>query len=202
MAHMRADWLHHPLPSRGPPSPHSTGVGGINTCTHVGRLATSPLQYRRVARLESGGQNQLCSPTLQSEGQNQQRPTCGQIRFSSSLPSRGFPMLHSGVQNQQWPACGQMGYITLAVRGVPNTSQRGGKLVVAYMWADSLHHHCHLPYGGFRTVHSGGQNQQWPTCMQIGYHLWHLGGPQCFKAGDKISNGPHEGRLATSPLAV
>ena len=34
------------------------------------------------------------------------------------------------------------------------------------------------------------------------HHPWHLGGSQRFKAGDKISNGPHEGRLATSPLAV
>ena len=89
-------------------------------------MATSPLQYRRAARLESGGQNQLCSPTLQSEGQNQQWPTCGQIQFSSSLPSRGLPTLQSRGQNQQWPACGQMGFITLALRGVPNASQRGG----------------------------------------------------------------------------
>ena len=64
-----------------------------------------------------------------------------------------------------WPTNGQIGYITPAVSGgVPNASERGIKLVVPHMSVDWLH----IPY-----------------C---------LGGPQRFKAGDKIGGGPTSGR--------
>ena len=174
---------------------------------------------------------------------------------TSLLPSWGSPTLQSGGQNQQWPTSGQIGYISLAVLGVPKASKRGTTSALAHKWRDWLHHPCHLggpqrfkagdkfsngpqvgtlatspmPSGGSPTLQSGGQNQQWPTSAQIGYislavlgvpkaskrgtksalaHKWidwlhhscHLGGPQRFKAGDKISTGPQVGTLATSPL--
>ena len=34
---------------------------------------------------------------------------------TSPLPSRGSPPLQSGGQNQKWPTCGQCGYVTPAV---------------------------------------------------------------------------------------
>ena len=59
---------------------------------------------------------------------------------------------------------------TLAASGVPTASQRGTKSEVAGKWAVWLHNPCHL------------------------------GGPQRFRAGEKISNGPQVGRVATKPL--
>ena len=55
----------------------------------------------------------------------------------------------------------------LAVLGVPNTPERGGKSAVAHEWADCLHHPCRL------------------------------GGPQRFRAGDKMSHRPQTGALTT-----
>ena len=72
------------------------------------------------------------------------------------LPSWGSLMLQSGGQNQKWPTGRFGGYITLAVWGVPNASERGTKLGVAHKWAQCLHNPCSI------------------------------GGPQCCRAGDKI----------------
>ena len=48
---------------------------------------------------------------------------------------------------------------------------------------------------------SGGQNQKWSTYGQIGDStLAVYGGPQRFRAGDKIRSGPQVGLVATSPL--
>ena len=41
-------------------------------------------------------------------------------------------MLHSGGQYQQWPTGGRIGYITPAIRGVPNASKRATMLEVAH----------------------------------------------------------------------
>ena len=86
-----------------------------------------------------------------------------------------------------------------------------------------------LPYQGSPPLHSGGQNQNWPTSGQIGYltpavsgspttsergaksevaHKWanwlphpcHIGDPHRCRAGGKIRSGPQVGKLATSPL--
>ena len=35
-------------------------------------------------------------------------------------------MLHRGGQSQKWPTSGQLGFITLAVSGLPNASEREG----------------------------------------------------------------------------
>ena len=47
-------------------------------------------------------------------------------------------------------------------------------------------------------LYSWGINQTWPTSGPGGYITpAALGGPQRFKSGDQISNGPQVGRVAT-----
>ena len=46
---------------------------------------------------------------------------------TSPLPYRGSPPLQSGGQNQKWPTCGQSGYVTPAVSGIPTAAERGAK---------------------------------------------------------------------------
>ena len=174
---------------------------------------------------------------------------------TSPLPYRGAPPLQSGGQNQKWPTCGQTGYLTPAVSGIPSASERGAKSEVAHKWAKWLPHPCRIgePHrcragGKIRSgpqvgklatsplrdrgapqLQSGGQNQKWPRSGQIGYltpavsgipsasergaksevaHKWanwlphpcRLGDPLRFRAGGKIRSGPLVGKLATSPL--
>ena len=174
---------------------------------------------------------------------------------TSPLPSRGSPPLQSGGQNQKWPTCGQNGYVTPAVSGIPTAAGRGAKSEVAHLWAKWLRHPCRLgdthrfraggkirsgplvgkmatsplPSQGSPPLQSGGQNQKWPTCGQSGYvtpavsgiptaseqrgesevaHKWtkwlghpcRLGDPHCFRAGGKIRSGPQVGKMPTSPL--
>ena len=142
---------------------------------------------------------------------------------TSPLPSRGSPPLQSGGQDQKWPTCGQSGYITPAVPRIPTASERGAKSEVAHLWAKWLRHPCRLgdphrfkaggksevahlwakwlrhpcrlgdphrfraggkirsgpqvgkvatpplPSRGSPPLKSGGGNQKWPTCGQSGY---------------------------------
>ena len=168
------------------------------------------------------------------------------------LPSRGSPPLQSGGQKQKWPTCGQGGYVTPAASGIPTASERGADSEVAHKWARCLHNPCRLgdplrfraggtirsgplvgkvatkplPPGGSPRLQSGGQNQKWPTCGQGGYvtpaawgiptasergaesevaHLWArwlrnpccLGDPLRFRAGGRIRSGPLVGKVAT-----
>ena len=181
-------------------------------------------------------------------------PQVGKVA-TSPLPSRGSPPLQSGGQIQTWPTCGQNGYVTPAVSGIPAASERGAKSEVADLWAKWLPYPCRLgdphrfrpggnirsgeqvgkvatsplPSRGFPPLRSGGQNQKWPTRGQNGYvtpavsgipaasergaksevaHLWakwlrhpcRLGDPHRFRAGGKIIRGPQVGKVATSPL--
>ena len=174
---------------------------------------------------------------------------------TSRLPYRGSPPLHSGGQNQKWPTSGQNGYLTPAVSGIPTASEQGAKSEVAHKWAKRLPHPCRIgdphrfraggkirsgpqvgkmatsppPYRGSPPLHSGGQNQKWPTSGQNGYltpavsgiatasergaksevaHKWakwppnpcYIGDPRRFRAGGKIRSGPQVGKMATSPL--
>ena len=174
---------------------------------------------------------------------------------TSPLLYRGSPPLQSGGQNQKWPTSGQIGYLTPAVSGIPAAAERGAKSEVAHKWANWLPHPCRigdprrcraggkirsgpqvgklatspLPYRGSPPLHSGGQNQKWPTSGQIGYltpavsgipaaaergaklevaHKWanwlphpcRIGDPRRCRAGGKIRSGPQVGKLATSPL--
>ena len=81
--HLWAKWLRHPC-RLGDPHRLRAGGGGIRSGPQVGKLATSP------------------------------------------LPSRGSPPLQSGGQNQKWPTCGQSGYVTPAVSEIPTAAERGG----------------------------------------------------------------------------
>ena len=81
----------------------------------------------------------------------------------------------------KWPG----GYITLAAWGVPNASERGKESQVAHMWVATQP----LPLGGSPKLQSRRQNKKWPTSG--------LGGPKRFKAGERITSGPHVGRVAT-----
>ena len=211
VAHKWANWLPHPCRIG---EPHRFRAGGkIRSGPQVGKLATSPLPYR------------------------------------------GAPPLQSGGQNQKWPTSGQIGYLTPAISGSPTASERGAKSEVAHKWANWLPHPCRigephrlraggkirsgpqvgklatspLPYRGAPPLHSGGQNQKWPTSGQIGYltpaisgsptaaergaksevaHKWanwlphpcRIGEPHRLRAGGKIRSGPQVGKLATSPL--
>ena len=78
VAHLWAKWLRHPCRLG---DPHRFRAGGkVRSGPLVGKVATSP------------------------------------------LPSRGSPPLNSGGQNQMWPICGQSGYVTPAVSGMPTAS--------------------------------------------------------------------------------
>ena len=211
VAHLWANWLPHPC--------------------RIG----DPLRFRAGGRIRSG-------------------PQVGKSA-ASPLPYRGSPPLQSGGQNQKWPTSGQIGYLTPAVSGIPSASERGAESEVAHKWANQLPHPCRigephrfrgggkirsgpqvgklatspLPYRGSPPLQSGGQNQKWPTCGQIGYltpavsgiptasergaesemaHKWakwlphpcRIGEPHRFRAGGRIRSGPQVGKLATSPL--
>ena len=181
-------------------------------------------------------------------------PQVGKVA-TSPLPYRGSPLLQSRGQNQKWPNCGQSGYLTPAVSGIPTAAERGAKSEVAHKWARWLPHPCclgdprrfraggkirsgpqvgkvatsPLPYRGSPPLQSRGQNQKWPTSGQSGYltpavtgiptaarrggksevaHKWsnwlphpcRIGDPHRFRAGGKIRSGPQVGKVATSPL--
>ena len=211
VAHKWANWLPHPCRIG---DPHRCRAGRkIRSGPQVGKVATSPLPYR------------------------------------------GSPLLQSGGQNQKWPNCGQSGYLTPAVSGIPTAAERGAKSEVAHKWARWLPHPCclgdprrfraggkirsgpqvgkvatsPLPYRGSPALQSRGQNQKWPTSGQSGYltpaatgiptaarrgaksevaHKWsnwlphpcRIGDPHRFRAGGKIRSGPQVGKVATSPL--
>ena len=151
VAHLWAKWLRHPC-----------------------RLG-DPHRFRAGGKVRSG-------------------PLVGKVAMPP-LPSRGSPPLQSGGQNQKWPTCGQGGYIPPAVSGIPTASERGAKSEVAHLWAKWLRHPCRvgdrhrfraggkirsgppvgkvatspLPSRGSTPLQSGGQNQKWPTCGQSGY---------------------------------
>ena len=115
------------------------------------------------------------------------------------------------------------GHINLAARGFPNASQRGTKSDVAHKWAGWQHNQCRL--GGPRTSERGtklGVVDKWaggdisPAAwgnhnalerqkkLEVP-HEWggrlhnhgRMRGPQRYRAGDKIRNGPQVVRAAT-----
>ena len=83
------------------------------------------------------------SPPLQSGGQNQKWPTCGQGGYFTRAVS-GIPTASEQGQNQKWPTCGQSGYVTAAVSGIPIASERRAKSELAHLWARWLRHPCRL----------------------------------------------------------
>ena len=184
-----------PLPSRGSP-PLQSGGGNQKwpTCGQNGYVTPcrlgDPRRCRAGGRIRSG-------------------PLVGKMAMSP-LPSRGSPPLQSGGQNQRWPTCGQNGYVSPAVSGIPTAAERGAKSEVAHLWAKWLCHPCRLgdphrckaggrirsgplvgkmamsplPSRGSPPLQSGGQNQKWPTSGQSGYVTpCRLGDPHRCRAG-------------------
>ena len=145
-------------------------------------------------------------------------PLVGKVA-TSPLPSPESSSLQSCGQNQKWPICGQSGYVTPAISGIPIASERRAKEEMAHLWANRLRQPCHLgdpgrfrlevahlwakwlrhpcrlgdrhrctAWGNFRSgTHMGnvatsplpslgsqplqtrGQNQKWPSFGQRGY---------------------------------
>ena len=60
------------------------------------------------------------------------------------MPSRGSPPLQSGGQNQKWPPCGQGGYVTPAASGIPSASELRAESEVVHLWARWLRNPCRL----------------------------------------------------------
>ena len=153
-------------------------------------------------------------------------PQVGKVA-KSPLLSQGSPPLQSGGQNQRWPRCGQSGYVTPAASGIPTASGQDGKPRVANKWAKWLRHPCRLRHplrfkaaAANQKWSTSGQSgyiapaiSRIPTASERGAksdvaHLWakwlrhpcHLGDPHRFRAGGKIRSGSIIGKVATSPL--
>ena len=194
------------------------------------------------------------SPPLESGGQNQKWPTSGQGGYvtpaASGIPSASERRATSEVAHF-WGG----GYKTPDASGILTAPDWGAKSEVAHLWARWLRNPCRLgdplrfraggkirsgtlvgnvatlplPPRGSQPLHSGRQNQKWPTCGQRGYkspaasgilaaserrakselaHLWarwlrnrcRLGDLLCFEAGCKIRGAPLVGKVATKPL--
>ena len=182
VAYLWAKWLRHPC-RLGDPHRFRAG-GGIRSGPLVGKVATSPLPCRG-------------SPLLQSGGQNQKWPTCGQGGYVTPAVS-GIPTASERGGNHNWLTYGQSGYVTPAVSGIPTASERGAKSEVAHLWARWLCHLCRL--GDPHRCTAGGKSQV--------AHLWatwlcnpcRLGDPHRCTAGGKIRSGPLVGKVAMSPL--
>ena len=166
-------------------------VSGIPTATEWGaKSEVAPLRakwLRHPCRLGD-------LHRFRAGGKIRSGPLVGKVA-TAPLPSRGSPPLQTGGQSQKWPTCGQSGYVTQAISRIPTAAERGAKSEMAHLWARWLCHACRLgdPYrfragGGIRSgplvgkvatsplpspaspsLQSGGQNQKWPTCGQGGY---------------------------------
>ena len=122
-----------PLPSWESPMPSTKEISELATCQHreknqkcapgphVGTVVTSPLPSR--------------GPKCSAQGQKPEIamwPTYGEMgKWANGLhepcclgpPQR--PAWGHKAETATWPRCGQIGYITLAVSGVPNAQRRG-----------------------------------------------------------------------------
>ena len=210
VAHKWANWLPHPCRIGDPH--RCRAVGKIRNGPQVGKLATSPVPYRR-------------SPPLQSGGQNQKWPTSGQIGYLTPAVS-GIPTAaERGAKSEvahKWA-----NWLPHPCRiGDPHRCRAGGKVRSGPQGGEMAT--SPLPYRGSPPLQSGGQSQKWPTSGQIGYltpavsgiptaanggkirsgpqvgtwlpHPCRIGDPHRCRAGGKIRSGPQVGKLATSPL--
>ena len=213
VAHLWAKWLRHPY-RLGDPHRFRAGGGGGSEAAHLwAKWLCHPCRLGDPQRFGAGGK-------IRSG------PLMGKVA-TSPLPSRGSQRLQSGGQNQKWPTCGQSGYVTPAVSGIPTASERGAKSEVAHLWAKWLCHPCHLgdPHrfraggqnqkwptymqSGYVTpavsgiptaAERGGKSevaQLWGKWLR---HPCRQGDPNRFRAGDKIRSGPLMGKVATPPL--
>ena len=229
-----------PLPSRGSP-PLQSGGGDQKwpTCGQSGyvTLAVSgiPTASKRGGKSEVAHlwAKWLCHPCrlgdpyrFRAGGEIRSGPLVGKVAMSP-LPSQGSQPLQSGGGNQKWPTCGPIGYVTLAVSGIPTASKRGGESEVAHLWAKWLRHPCRL--GDLHRFRAGGEIRSGPLVGKVATsplpsrgspplysgggksevaHLWakwlchpcRLKNPHRFRAGGGSRSGPLVSKVATSPL--
>ena len=179
----------------------------------MGKVATSPLPYRR-------------SPPLQSGGQNQKWPISGQSGYLtpalSGIPTASEQGAKSEVAHK-WAK-----WLPHPLRiGDPHRCRSGGKIRSGPQVGKVAT--SPLPYRGSPPLQIGGQNQKWPTSEQSGYltpavsgiptasergaksevaHKWakwlphpcRIGDPHRCRSGGKIRSGPQVSKVATSPL--
>ena len=180
----------------------------------MGKVATQPLPPRG-------------SPPLQSEGQNQKWPTCGQGGYitpaASGIPSAsergaksevahlwagclnnpnflGDPhSFRAGGRIRSGPVCGQGGYKTPAASGIPSASERGAESEVAHLWARWLHNPCRL--GDPLRFRARGRIRSGPVCGQGGYKTPAASGiPSASERGAESEVAQFAGKVATKPL--
>ena len=82
-------------------------------------------------------------------------------------------MLQGKGQKEKWPTSGGIGYISPAVWRVPDALEQGTESAMAH-----------------------------PQVGRLATPPMPSGGPQRFRAGDKIGKGPQVGGLATLPLPL
>ena len=117
------------VPSRGPQ--RFKAGGRIRSGPQMDELATSPPPSRGVPNASKRG--------TKSQVVHQRADW---LHYLCRLG--GSPTFQSGGQNQNRPTNGRIGSITRAVWGVPNVSKRGTKSEEADKWAYCLHHPCCL----------------------------------------------------------
>ena len=172
-----------PLPSQGSPSLQSGGGGNSEVAHSWAKGYVTPAVLHIPTALEQGAKsevahlwaNWLRHPCRLGDphrfraggGGFRSGPLVGKVA-TSPLPSRRSPPLQSGGQDQKWPTSGQSGYITPAVWGIPNASERGGEI---QKWPTCGQTSYVTPaVSGIPTASErGGQDQKWPTCGQSGY---------------------------------
>ena len=286
VAHKWAWWLHHPC-RLGAPQRFRAGDQNQKWPTIGPGGLGVPNASERGTKIRSGPQVGLVaggSPMLQSGGQNQKWRTSGlsdyitlavrgvpnasqqgtktevahkwawwlhhpcqlgaprrfiagyknrsgpQVGLLGTTPpsSRRSPTLQSGDKIRNGPQMGLAATTPMSSRGVSIASRRGTKSEGAHKWAWWQHHPCRS--GGPQHFRAGDKIRNGPqmglaatTPMSSrgvsiasrrgtkseGAHKWawwqhhpcRSGGPQHFRAGDKIRNGPQVGVVATSPLS-
>ena len=209
VAHKWANWLPHPCRMG---ELHRLRAGGkIRSGPQVGKLATSPLPYRRA-------------PPPQSGGQNQKWPTSGQIGYLTPAVSESPTASERGAESEVAHKWANWLPHPCRIRE-PHRFRAGGKIRSGPQVGELAT--SGLPYRRAPPPQSGGQNQKWPTSGRIGYlthgvsgsptalergaksevaHKWanwlphscRIGEPHRLRAGGKIRSGPQVGELATS----
>ena len=133
--------------------------GRLRSGPLLGKVATQPPPPRGSPLLQSGGQTQkwpTCGqggyttlsasgiPTASKSGGRIRRgPLVGKVATQPSPPS-GSPPLQSGGQTQKWPTCCQVGYATLAASGITTASEQEADSEVAHLPARWLSNPCRL----------------------------------------------------------
>ena len=243
VAHKWARWLHHPCRLR---DPNRFKAGGeLRSGPQVGKVATSPTNGQ-------GGYITLAASgilTASKPGANSQ-VAHKWARWLHQPCHLGDPhRFRAEGKIRSVPQVGKVATSPLPPRRFPPLRSRGAKSEAANKWARWLHHPCRLgdphrfraggkirsgpqvgkvatsplPPRGSPPLHSGGQNQKWPTNGQGGYitpaasgiptasergaksevaHKWarwlhhpcRLGDPHRFKSGGNNQKWPTSGQ--------